>query len=107
MHTITETERDIPVIADVDICVLGGSCTGVFASVRAARLGAKVAIVGRQNRFGGTATTGLVNVWRSLYDEVGEKKIIGGMTEEVIERLKKRDAVVVNDDSPHQYAVVQ
>ena len=41
-----DTRRQkLPVINEVDICVLGGSCTGVFAAVRAARLGAKVAIV--------------------------------------------------------------
>jgi hypothetical protein len=37
--------KKLPVVKEVDICVLGGSCTGVFAAVQAARLGAKVAIV--------------------------------------------------------------
>ncbi len=50
MNTIREPARDIPVINDVDIVVLGGSCTGVFAAVRAARLGAKVAIVEQADR---------------------------------------------------------
>ena len=36
--TIREEARDIPVIEECDICVLGGSCTGVFAAIRAARL---------------------------------------------------------------------
>ncbi len=45
--------KEMRVINDVDIVVLGGSCTGVFAAVRAARLGAKVAIVEKQNSFGG------------------------------------------------------
>ena len=45
MNTIIEPAREVKVINDVDIVVLGGSCTGVFAAVRAARLGAKVAIV--------------------------------------------------------------
>ncbi|MEN6604827.1 MAG: FAD-dependent oxidoreductase, partial [Bryobacteraceae bacterium] len=31
--------ENVPVIEEADICVLGGSCTGVFAAVRAARLG--------------------------------------------------------------------
>ncbi len=29
---------NLPIIDEVDICILGGSCTGVFAGVRAARL---------------------------------------------------------------------
>ena len=60
MNTIREPARDIPVINDVDIVVLGGSCTGVFAAVCAARLGAKVAIVEQAAAFGGTATNSFV-----------------------------------------------
>jgi hypothetical protein len=85
--------EEVRVIDEVDICVLGGSCTGVFAAVRAARLGARVAIVERQNCFGGMATAGLVNIWHSILDETQEKQIIAGMTTEVLERLKKRDAL--------------
>ena len=33
-----EPARDIPVLHETDICVVGGSCTGVFAAVRAAYL---------------------------------------------------------------------
>ncbi len=99
--TIHEPARDVPVVTDVDICVLGGSATGVFAAVRAARLGAKVAIVEKQSRFGGTATAALVNVWHSLYDEVFERQIIAGLTLETMERLRRRDAVnnIDNNDS--------
>lgn len=93
MSTITVPAETIPVISEVDICVVGGSCTGVFAAVRAARLGAKVAIVEKQNRFGGVATSSLVNMWHSIYDTEYEKQIIGGLTYEVMERLERRDAV--------------
>lgn len=90
---IYEPAKSIPVVDEADICVLGGSCTGVFAAVRAARLGAKVVIVEQQNSFGGVATTGLVNVWHSLYDTECKEQIIAGLTEEVIQRLRKRSAV--------------
>ena len=46
-----EAKVDLPIFDDVDICVLGGSCTGVFAAVRAARLGATVAVVEKQKCF--------------------------------------------------------
>ena len=87
----------LPVFDDVDICVLGGSCTGVFAAVRAARLGASVALVEQQGCFGGVATGSLVNVWHSLYDTAFQWKIIGGLTDEVIARMKKRNTVDVVD----------
>ena len=70
------TRMELPVVEDVDICILGGSCTGVFAGVRAARLGAKVAVVEKQNAFGGVATSSLVNIWHSLYDTEAKQQII-------------------------------
>jgi len=90
---IREPERRIPVKLETDLVVVGGSCTGVFAAVRAARLGLRVAIVEKQNCFGGMATAGDVNVWHSLHDTTGRQPIIGGLTVEVLERLKKRGAV--------------
>jgi len=92
--------QNLPVYKEVDICVLGGSCTGVFAAVRAARLGAKVAIVEKQNAFGGVATNSLVNVWHTLYDTESKKQIIAGLTEETINRLSKREAVVIDKFHP-------
>ncbi len=100
MTFITEPARKIPVAAHADICVVGGSCTGVFAAVRAARLGARVALVEKQNCLGGTATSGLVNVWHSLYDSEGERQIIAGLTQETIERLDSAGALK-RGPSPH------
>ena len=68
MPIIREEARDIPVVEQCDICVVGGSCTGVFAAVAAARLGAKVAIIEQNGFFGGVATASLVNIWHSLYN---------------------------------------
>ncbi|WP_294432870.1 FAD-dependent oxidoreductase [uncultured Victivallis sp.] len=66
MEKIVCSPGEVPVLADVDLCVAGGSCTGVFAAVTAARSGARVALVEAQNRFGGTAVASLVNYWHSL-----------------------------------------
>ncbi len=90
---IREPARSVPVFAEADVCVLGGSCTGVFAAIRAARLGAKVVLIEKQNSFGGTATNSMVNVWHSLMDTEFKQQIIAGLTLEVKERLKKRGAV--------------
>lgn len=93
MSTLHEPARDIPVIHEADICVLGGSCTGLFAAIRAARLGARVVIVEKDNCFGGIATTAMVNVWHSLHDTEGKKQIIAGLTEETMNRLDRRGVV--------------
>ncbi len=95
---IHEPPKTTPVIDEVDLVVIGGSCTGVFAAVRAARLGLKVAIVEKQNCFGGLATAGNVNIWHSLADTIGERQIIAGLTKEVIDRLAVRNAVLFTSD---------
>jgi hypothetical protein len=61
--------------------------------VAAARLGAKVALIESNGFFGGVATASLVNIWHSLADRTRKKQIIAGLTAEVIDRLRRRDAV--------------
>ena len=73
-----------------DAVVVGGGCCGVFAAVRAAQAGLKVAIVEKSNCFGGVATNGLVNVWHSLFDIYYNEQIIGGLTNEIVHTLVKR-----------------
>lgn len=90
---VLEPARQVSVVTEVDVCVIGGSCTGVFAAIRAARLGARVAIVEKEGCFGGVATISMVNVWHSLLDTAFERPIIGGLTLETIERLERREAV--------------
>ncbi|MFW6107582.1 MAG: FAD-dependent oxidoreductase [bacterium] len=92
MPAIREGAREVPVAADCDVCVVGGSCTGAFAALAAARMGATVALVERNGFLGGTATAGLVSVWHSLYDTAHERQIIAGLTSEVIDRLSRRGA---------------
>ncbi len=89
MDYIIEEKRRTPVIDTVDIVVLGGGCTGSFAAIRAARLGAKVAVVERTGCFGGVATNSFVCVWHTLTDVHYQRQIIAGLTQEVIERLSR------------------
>ncbi len=95
-----EPARDIPVIGEYDLCVVGGSCTGVFAALRAARLGLSVAIVERMGGFGGVATISLVNVWHSPCDQAFRRTIFRGLSVELIDRLRKRDAVRDRERDP-------
>ncbi len=88
-----ESPRKVLLAGEFDLCVIGGSCTGVFAAVRAARLGLSVALVERGILFGGMAVSAQVNEWHSLHDTVGKRRIIGGLTLEAIERLRGWNAV--------------
>ncbi len=91
MNCFYEAPKQVPVIYEADICVVGGSATGVFAAVRAARLGAKVVIVERMNSFGGNATNGLMTVWHSFHSRDGKKQVISGLSEEMLGRLHPLD----------------
>lgn len=93
--TLLEPAASLPVAAQVDVCVVGGSCTGVFAAVRAAQAGRSVAIVEANGFFGGVATAAGVNIWHSLFDTEGVRRIISGLTQTMIDRLQARDAVVL------------
>lgn len=103
--TIREEPRLTPVVAECDLCVIGGSATGVFAAVAAARLGARVCLVENLGYFGGVATASLVNIWHSIFDTTGERRIIAGLTTEVMDRLKRRGAVDVQAGSASRHYV--
>ena len=92
-ESFTEPARAVPVAWRGDLCVVGGSCTGVFAAVRAARLGLSVALVEQNAILGGSAVAAQVNEWHSIRDARQDKQIIGGLTIDVIDRLRARDAV--------------
>ncbi|MGI6335903.1 MAG: FAD-dependent oxidoreductase [Eubacteriales bacterium] len=100
--TVYEPSRELPVSGDYDVVVAGGSCTGLFAAIRAARLGYRTLIVERYNCLGGAATLALVNVWHSLYSTDGREQIIAGLTSETLERLMRTgDAEQPNGKTRH------
>ena len=59
-ETYAEPGRELPVIAEVDVLVVGGGPAGVGAAVGAARTGATVFLVEEMGAFGGMWTQGLV-----------------------------------------------
>ncbi len=106
MRAMIEERIETPELDGFDVCVVGGSCTGVFAAVRAAQAGARVALIEANGFFGGVATAGMVNIWHSIYDTEGRQEIIGGLTRLVIDRLKTRDAVSIKEPTdPSHYAI--
>lgn len=93
MQTL-QKQFEIPVKYDYDVAVIGGGPAGFCAAVAAARNGARTILVERYGSGGGMATAGLVGPFMTSYDKSGEKMIIRGMFEEVIERLVKEDGAV-------------
>ena len=56
---ITEAAREIPVLMDADVVVVGGGTTGPIAAIAAARRGKKVVLIERFGSLGGILTLGL------------------------------------------------
>ena len=89
---IKEPIKHTTVIDEVDLVVVGGSCTGVFAALRAASHGLSVAIIETTSAFGGMATNGRVPEWHSTWNTNGTERVINGYTMTVTDELVKRGA---------------
>ena len=50
---VSEPAKQIPVVADADVVVVGGGPAGVTASIAAARQGVSVLLIERYNHLGG------------------------------------------------------
>jgi NADPH-dependent 2,4-dienoyl-CoA reductase/sulfur reductase-like enzyme len=58
-RTITEPAREIPLLMETDIVVVGGGTTGPLAAISAARRGKRVVMIERFGSLGGNLTLGL------------------------------------------------
>ncbi|MCL4534474.1 MAG: FAD-dependent oxidoreductase [Bacteroidetes bacterium] len=86
MATLREPARNIPVMDEAEVVVVGGGPAGFVAAVAAARNGADVLLVERYGCLGGLATGGLV-IFLDAYGDKGEI-IIQGLARETWDRLK-------------------
>lgn len=81
------SDREIPVIAEPEILVVGGGPAGIAAAYCAARRGHQVLLAERGYCLGGTATSGLVGPFMTSSDPEGKKQIIRGFFRELVDRL--------------------
>ncbi len=86
LGTVTEPAREVPVLHDVDVLVVGGGPSGTTAAISAARLGARVMLVERYNHLGGLSTGGLV-IWIDRMTDWDGKLVIQGLGQELLDRL--------------------
>ena len=92
MRTVREVSREVPVVRECDVLVVGGGPAGQAAAVAAARAGAEVTLLERYGCLGGLASGGMVLV---LDDMCGEREVsVGGLALEIIDRMRQIGACV-------------
>jgi len=95
-----EAQREIPIVDEVDVLVVGGGSAGVTAAISAVRLGAKTQVIERCGFLGGLVTggpTGMHTFFNCYHDESGspnvpeskKKQLIKGLPQEIVDRLKE------------------
>lgn len=84
-----EPAREIPVIGEPDVLVIGGGSAGIAAATAAARRGAETWLVEGSGRLGGLATFGLINLLLTLDDGAGTQ-VVAGLCQETVDRLGSR-----------------
>ncbi|MDY6073078.1 MAG: FAD-dependent oxidoreductase [Eubacteriales bacterium] len=81
MKNIWEDGRNVPVLDEVDVLVLGAGPAGVSAAICAAREGMRTMLIEQSGDVGGVATTGLMSHW------TGNTK--GGFYEEILQKTSE------------------
>jgi hypothetical protein len=88
---ISEPAREIKVLKEADVVVVGGGPGGIASAIAAARTGARTVLIERYGYLGGMATGGLVNIFPNLSDISGKQHVFG-LNQEIIDRMKARNA---------------
>jgi hypothetical protein len=69
--------------ADHDVCVYGGTASGVAAAIQASRMGKSVVLIEPSKHIGGLTSGGLG------WTDSGDKSAVGGIAREFYQRVKK------------------
>jgi hypothetical protein len=88
---ITEPSRQVPILAETDVLVIGGGPAGAAAAIAASRTGAETYLVERYNHLGGLWTGGLVLPLLSTHavdKHKQRKQVIFGIGGEMAKRLQ-------------------
>lgn len=93
-------KSSLPVIAAVDVCVVGAGSTGSSAAIAAARGGASVLLIDRLPFLGGTSTSVLDTFYGFYTPGSHARKVVGGIGDDVVAALRRLGPVV---ERPNTY----
>lgn len=91
MKTYSEPSRQIPIVRDVDVVIVGGGPAGLAAAIASARLGAQTVLVEQFGYLGGTATASLMACINGFRNQVepDSTQVVRGIAEEIVLQLKE------------------
>ncbi|MDI9430949.1 MAG: FAD-dependent oxidoreductase [Planctomycetota bacterium] len=92
---VIQPQRELPILHETDVLVVGGGSAGVVAAIAAERAGASVTLVERYGHFGGLWTGGLV-VLILGHIVKGGKQVCQGIGEEMMRRMDKLDGAIID-----------
>jgi len=81
-------QRDVPVVRETDVLVIGGGPAGLGAAIGAAKSGASALLVERYGFLGGNATASLVGPFMTSYSADGATQLIRGVFDELVRRME-------------------
>nr|WP_204249354.1 FAD-dependent oxidoreductase [Frondihabitans sp. PAMC 28766] len=96
--TLGESVASVPEAASVDVLVVGGGSAGCTAAIAASRAGARVLLVERSGRLGGTGTA-VLDTFYGFYTPGENRKVVGGIGDEVVAGLTARDAAFIRPNT--------
>lgn len=90
MQTYHEPARDIPILREVDVIVVGGGPAGLTAAICATRNGARTVLIEQFGYLGGTATASLMACINGFRNQVEPDftQTVRGIAEEIVLELK-------------------
>jgi len=97
---MTDKIPDAPIIAAVDVCVIGAGSAGSTAAIGAARAGSTVLLVDRLPFLGGTSTAVLDTFYGFYTPGSAARKVVGGIGDDVVRGLRALGPVV---ERPNTY----
>jgi len=89
VKTVTEAAREVPVLAETNVIVVGGGPAGIGAALASARNGAKTILIEQANCLGGLQTQCL----NPRFTEV-DTDIHGGIIMEIVDAVEKGGALL-------------
>jgi glycine/D-amino acid oxidase-like deaminating enzyme len=84
----------LPILGECDVLVVGGGSAGSSAAIAAARAGASVILLERYGFLGGTGAAVLDTFYGFYTPGTVEKKVVGGIPDEVIAGLDRRGVLL-------------